>query len=1701
MVNWTFPTLERPSVFIGSPGDVDYLREGARREFYKLRDEVADIHGVELYLWEDEHFEQGFDHNKPYQGSIPLTSDKNCRAVIFLFGERIGSELPPDFPKDKLADTRAMDPHTAHSLIHPWPESAPDKSFPLTGSTFEYLVAESGQTPRLVLFFGDNSLHTDDNVFDQHWGLDRYLKIEAERRPYSERRRWEDHEGIPQRTHLRNFFRYIKQDRTLPLEIVSSEDEAREKIRKFLIEKLDLGKRAGRSSPFKGLAAFDVADNDVFFGRNTLRDEIVEVIQNRVENCKQDQRPFFRIFGTSGAGKSSLLRAGVVGRLCHRLSLGNWIDYIARPGDLAIAATRYGEPDALVPLYADSLARITNNVAAHETALRELSDVKSERRADWVVRELIEALDARPGMERKGLWRLILGIDQFEECLDQLTKPERAGFWENFIAFLDKATLTGRIAVATTVPISRLSQMSQHQTLKELSRVGVQKEVGFPDETIEQIIDKSFAEAGLGLMPDLRQKLLDAINPLHAKALGEEQGAALPLLSLAMTRIYERWEEKTKERREEQEIRKAVKLTRIKRDKDGGVTNLTEDFTAGARPTNDNQKKETPDSAQKQATEETRDLLSLEGYVDLTELKSIINREADAAISEAREAARSQFIDDETIPNLLRSLRRFMPRDPDNFNLLTIAPPRDLGVRLLADALRRHRLIAENKDGSLRLVHETILLNWTVAATWVDKERRRLDYIRGLDRAIKVWEKSDRDPAATAHLGTYDIERAGEVLYAWATTLSPVVPEEDVDEKHAQLRDFLIAILEYLSTPGERITELESGPTHFHAVVAANATDLVEKFLADDPTNARLTRTKDQRTPLFEAAFYNRREILEKLLKAGAPANAADNEGWLPLHAAATRGNVHAIEALAPYVKEINTPGGPGYVTALHSASANGHIAAMRFLLDHGAQVDPKDKENWAPLHNAAFDGHDEATGLLLERGAVIDTRLNYDWTALHLATQEGHKKVVNILLDKGAAVDARLSNGWTPLHLTALRGRGRVALRLIKKGAQVNARASNDWRPDDQRNNDRTNKDWINKEWTPLHVAADNGRDAVVRLLLKRRADANARTDRGRTPLHIAAEKGYKSVVQLLLNHDDTETDARDQENQTPLHLALRGSHYLVAQVLISSGAQVDAPQTEHQQITLEQDWKPLHFASREGEERLADLLLSNNADPNARTKEGWSPLHLAAENGREQVARVLIAYDAQTDAPANNLLTPLHLAAMAGHTSLVALLITHKVAVNVADESGMTPLHLAAEYGHAIIAELLINHGAVVDSRDTSAWTPLHLAAQNGHDDVVRVLLAHGADHEAISAKPHLTPLQAAAEVGQEAVVITLIEHGANIHAETQDKAQPLVLAVKNAQYATALRLLDADADTGAVDVGTGTTIAELFSANRARRTSVGDPIGISEAALGRRLRDAAMLPDEIVVLLDELAAGQIEGAPLDEGLRAVLRSQFQQSLNRERASSLNVSSRGFANINDYPWQPLSRDVRAPLIESLNPIDWKYEATPADTQVWWSTLPWHKSVVLVRLRDPKWEPKNLFIYYLMHEAQLYRLNGTSPPIHEVNAKASIDLNERNVLDYLRFFCFFVRGEEGPFYIAESLDDPMIPKHTDSLSAIEGIIRPATFEGLNAEGHFLCNAVVYYSNNLFIADFAVQRTGLVEMLSDEPVAGDLPVKVDAPIT
>jgi|GEM_PF-541163 len=202
--------------------------------------------------------------------------------------------------------------------------------------------------------------------------------------------------------------------------------------------------------------------------------------------------------------------------------------------------------------------------------------------------------------------------------------------------------------------------------------------------------------------------------------------------------------------------------------------------------------------------------------------------------------------------------------------------------------------------------------------------------------------------------------------------------------------------------------------------------------------------------------------------------------------------------------------------------------------------------------------------------------------------------------------------------------------------------------------------------------------------------------------------------------------------------------------------------------------------------------------------------------------------------------------------------------------------------------------------------------------------------------------------------------------------------------------------------------------------------------------------------------------------------------------------------------PWSSFDQPDLVTLIESLSPIDNQLKLEQEDSYAAWVCLPFYEDVFLVRMTSRAWSDNFIVAYYLIdNDRTIYRLDGTSPVIHEVNSNRSLLINERTVADYLRFFCFFVRGDEGPFYILESINDELLPKNENR--TVEAVLKaaaaPIKLVGTSDDGSLLCDAVVFYSNAVFRANFKVFRTGMVEMLDDDPVAADLPVRVEYPIS
>ena len=230
----------------------------------------------------------------------------------------------------------------------------------------------------------------------------------------------------------------------------------------------------------------------------------------------------------------------------------------------------------------------------------------------------------------------------------------------------------------------------------------------------------------------------------------------------------------------------------------------------------------------------------------------------------------------------------------------------------------------------------------------------------------------------------------------------------------------------------------------------------------------------------------------------------------------------------------------------------------------------------------------------------------------------------------------------------------------------------------------------------TPLSWAAQNGHEAVVKLLLVNNAEVNLKdTVYGQTPLTRAALIGHEAIVKLLLVNS-AEIDSQDIFGRTPLSWAAEMGQKDVFKLFVDKGADIDLKDAHIR--------APLSYAAENGHEAILKLLLADNADVNL--KDTWlsrTPLMWATANGHEAVVKLLLGNNAEVDVEDNSGRTALSHAAITGHEAIVKLLLAYNAKVNLKDNNGRTPLLHAIWGEHEAIAKLMLEHQRLYPSKST--------------------------------------------------------------------------------------------------------------------------------------------------------------------------------------------------------------------------------------------------------------------------------------------------------------------------------------------------------------------------------------------------------------
>lgn len=238
-----------------------------------------------------------------------------------------------------------------------------------------------------------------------------------------------------------------------------------------------------------------------------------------------------------------------------------------------------------------------------------------------------------------------------------------------------------------------------------------------------------------------------------------------------------------------------------------------------------------------------------------------------------------------------------------------------------------------------------------------------------------------------------------------------------------------------------------------------------------------------------------------------------------------------------------------------------------------------------------------------------------------------------------------------------------------------------------------------------PINVAARYGNLEIVKLLLSYNADINICEENGNTPLISATQNAYIDVIKELLENN-AQINYKNDNDASALNMAVINNNIEIVQELLKYHADVE--------ITS-QGYTPLMYASNFGNLEISQLLISNNANINAQTKDGQTALQFAAINQQKDVVRFLINNGADINGKDNQGLTAMMEAVYADNYDIVNMLIKAGADVNASVSiTGSNVLDIAVgtyeeKKTDKRIISLLVNNGANSKNVDISKYVTL--------------------------------------------------------------------------------------------------------------------------------------------------------------------------------------------------------------------------------------------------------------------------------------------------------------------------------------------------------------------------------------------------------
>jgi eukaryotic-like serine/threonine-protein kinase len=764
--------LRRVRVFVSSPGDTIHERGRVDRVVERLNGEFAETVRLEAVRWETEFYRA----HATFQAQIPEAGE--CDIVIAVFRHRIGTELPATFAR--LPDGSPYPSGTAYEVL------SAVEACRRRGRPDVYVFRHPD--PPMVRLDDPEAKQTEEQWQRLKTFFDTWF-VAADGRF---------------RAAFQNF-----------ASIDDFEGQLDRLLRGWIEDKVLRGRAAlwpieVKGSPFRGLAAFGAKHAQVFFGRSR---DITRAIDQWKDAAARGP-PFLLLVGASGAGKSSLARAGLVPRITAPgvvPTVDLWRVAVMHPseapgGPVMSLAARLFDAEQDIPEdergRQPALPEIAESDYRTPAELARLFSEAGSAASAPVKRALERASEAertRLGFARQIRAQLLIVIDQLDELFAPDVTPDQRGVFARLLVDLAQ---TGDVWLLATLRADLYERFLAEPALVALKTGGATYDLSPPGPAeLAEIVRKPAEAAALAFETDP-----ESGERLDERLLREaERPDMLPLLQLALNRLYE-----------------------------GRVASAD------------------------------GDILTIATYVSLGGLAGIVDREAERAIVGLGEA------EIERLPQLLRRLAVVSQHDgaevgpsPASLTIGTVPLAEalsDLPSGHLVEALVEARILLTSGEcpaASVRLAHQRVLTDWTRARQLVAASIRFFRIRDEVEDQRRRWNDAGRSRDLLIPSGL-PLARAEAIVKQFADELSPATREfVSASGRRARLRQrltaaaaMLFAILA-LGATGAGIfawRQEQRAERSLHA--AKNAVNVIVVDIAEGLRNVEGVRTTTIRTIL-----------------------------------------------------------------------------------------------------------------------------------------------------------------------------------------------------------------------------------------------------------------------------------------------------------------------------------------------------------------------------------------------------------------------------------------------------------------------------------------------------------------------------------------------------------------------------------------------------------------------------------------------------------------------------------------------------------------------------------------------------------------------------------------------------------------------------------------------------------------------------------